>query len=258
MLHLENNLLINPSPPFLRRNVFPSQPSRQPPHRPAPPLDRRKCQGHRFGRQNCSWLGLLIRVMSKSLVLSSKQDLISGSSTTATRIPSSWPLWEVSSASSGLLISKGGNRHQSRGFDGSKRPSSLLVRRQREGLSSSSSLLCVASTSITVTKTASHLSSGPSFNGRSTVADLLLSHGSDHSIKDLNGQDVLKIVCSSGQRETSQVILNHKGPTSTLEGIQGTTPLMRATHSGHPRVVDLLVSLVGPISTPLKTFGTPH
>ena len=168
-------------------------------------------KGHRFGRQNCSWLGLLIRVMSKSLVLSSKQDLISGSSTTATRIPSSWPLWEVSSASSGLLISKGGNRHQSRGFDGSKRPSSLLVRRQREELSSSSSLLCVASTSITVTKTASHLSSGASFNGRSTVADLLLSHGSDHSIKDLNGQDVLKMVCSSDQRETSQVILNHRG-----------------------------------------------
>ena len=144
-------------------------------------------------------------------------------STTATRIPHhpgpSLFLGGLVGIIGGLLISKGRNRHPSRGFDGSKHhhPSfSACATGKREAVGFLSSLSCVCGTDINHRDkdgfTHAHLSSRPLFQRPpSTVADLLLSHGSDHSIKGLNGQYAFMRVCRSGsERETVQVILNHR------------------------------------------------
>ncbi|XP_071102782.1 uncharacterized protein [Haliotis cracherodii] len=77
-------------------------------------------------------------------------------------------------------------------------------------------------------------------SGHQSVFELLMSNKADLTLVDTSGHSLLHFACRGGNTAIVQHVLSPSNINS--RGMQGSTPVMAAAHSGHQSVFDLLVS----------------
>ncbi|XP_071098269.1 serine/threonine-protein phosphatase 6 regulatory ankyrin repeat subunit A-like [Haliotis cracherodii] len=78
--------------------------------------------------------------------------------------------------------------------------------------------------------------------GQKDALTLLIRQGSDLSLVDDDGENILHLACTGGNAEVVKIILLQKAVAIDSRGKYGRTPLMIAVYYGHKAVYDLLES----------------
>ncbi|XP_046559442.1 ankyrin repeat domain-containing protein 50-like [Haliotis rubra] len=78
--------------------------------------------------------------------------------------------------------------------------------------------------------------------GHRDVVELLVNQGTDVSLVDNDGNNILHHACREGHRETVEFVLSLDGVDINSKEWRSRTPVMEAAERGHRHVVELLVS----------------
>ncbi|XP_067656470.1 serine/threonine-protein phosphatase 6 regulatory ankyrin repeat subunit B-like [Haliotis asinina] len=85
------------------------------------------------------------------------------------------------------------------------------------------------------------------FFGHEKVCEMLVERGCNISLKDVDGNNILHVICFSGYLNIVKYVLSLNKLDINGRGHYGRTPLMTAASSGHKEVFDLLVEKGGDV-----------